>query len=208
MSDETNASVDSLEKPPVGEPSAPELTPLTSAPAKDGTNLPSLFVSIAALLVSASSFYQAYLGRLYTEDINRPVLITALASEGTLLPKKGWVVATSKVSNVGKMTALQVTEQSFRFSVNGFDDDCFVLAGKSDTKKEPKEILPGGSEVFAYMVAVKPNCLADFSAGDTLPTVNVMTDVTYTDRSGEKRRQSLVLPINAKRFSATRPEQK
>jgi hypothetical protein len=53
---------------------------------KDSTKVASLFVSIAALIVSGSSFYQAYLNRMYAEDINQPVLTTAMASEGLFFP--------------------------------------------------------------------------------------------------------------------------
>jgi len=201
MSEAANTTVNPAEKlangvAPDGPPSKPAAK---KASEKEDTKVASLLVSIAALIVSASSFYQAYLNRLYSEDVNRPVLTTALESEGLFLPQKGWVIGNAKVSNVGKMTATKVGEQSFRVSVNGFSDECFVLLGRSDTKKEPKEILPGGSEIFAYIVLVQPKCLVEFSAADPVPTVSVITQITYTDRSGLNGRQELTLPISSKR---------
>ena len=188
-------------------------TPPPKPPAKsekDSTKAASLLVSIAALLVSGSSFYQAYLNRMYAEDINQPVLTTAMASEGLFFPKRGEkgefgeIIANARVTNVGKMTATKVVEKSFSLSVGAFSDDCFKMAGYSPTKEKPKEILPGGSEIFSYIVSVQPKCRPEFSAADPVPTVNVTTQVTYSDKSGQDRHQELTLPITSKTWvSAT-----
>ena len=182
------------EKVSPDEAKAPKATE-TKPSAWDSTKVAVFFVSLASLIVSSASMYQSYLNRLYTEDTNRPVLNMALG-DALFLPGKGWLIENAKISNVGKMTALQVTESDIHAGASGgFEDACFVILARMETKGTAITILPGATKTFQYIIGVTPQCLEKFKSLDPLPTISISSKFNYTDRAGTQVEQDLSLAV-------------
>lgn len=143
--------------------------------------------------------YQSYLNRLYSEDTNRPVL-TITHSKAMFSWRNGWLLENATVSNVGKMTALRITEEGTRAQAAAeFGDDCFVIASKMQSNGHFISILPGASRSWQYIVAIKPECLDKFRSSNPLPTVRVISTFKYTDRAKTDGNQELSVEASSPR---------